>query len=139
MPRLYRDAEDSAENRDADFESFRGPLKFGLGVTLSSRSEAAFERVSAWLADCMTHHNDCGAAREAFVPSRLLGLQSVDQEGRAMLKTHVDSAQAPAVLYARLSNCWGDDLVGVVKTVKANLKDHVTRCNGGTSEWPYRQ
>jgi hypothetical protein len=58
-----------------------------------------------------------------FMPTRVLDLARATKDKAVLIATAQLPKPAP---YACLSYCWGSDLDGVVRTVKANLKGHQT-------------
>lgn len=98
-----------------------GPIAFSLPIIAHSGSDEAFGRVSHWLQDCLAHHEDCRAAQQTFMPTRVLDIGSVSVDGKVTLVADTSHLRSP---YACLSYCWGTDLRGVVTTRKANFEKH---------------
>ncbi|KAK0708524.1 heterokaryon incompatibility protein-domain-containing protein [Lasiosphaeris hirsuta] len=114
----------AADNPIIPRAQLKGPCAYSLDIIPDARSDEAFSRVSQWLGDCLSHHDNCSAStKEHFMPTRLLGLGLVAEEGRALL---LATSGLEPDRYACLSYCWGSDLEGVVTTVAANRATHQT-------------
>lgn len=101
----------------------REPIGFAFSMTEDSGSDAAFKRIATWLADCLANH-PCKSTPEAYMPSRLLDLESRRADGVAVLVDFADPQAPKPAPYACLSYCWGRDLDGVVRTTRGTRKEY---------------
>lgn len=106
--------------------TLKGPFASSLSIISDTRTDEAFKRLSAWLEDCLSNHEDCRTAAAnmtLFMPTRVLDLAQAIKDKAVMIATAQLPQPAP---YACLSYCWGSELDGVVRTVKTNLKENQT-------------
>src|ERR1700761_3397604 len=57
-------------------EMLQDPCLSALDIVRSTSSEAAFSRVSSWVADCVARHDRCRLPNPNFVPHRLVNVGS---------------------------------------------------------------
>jgi hypothetical protein len=93
-----------------------GDLLETLEIVDNSRSEAAIERIQAWLSHCLEHDKECQQGKSSYMPRRLLRVEP----NRDL---YLFEPQSPEH-YITLSYCWGLDTNDILKTTKLNLQSH---------------
>lgn len=98
--------------------------KASLDIIKDTASTLAFDRVRAWLRNCGEHHTFCKDRihDQIFNPTRLLDVNSLAASDQVVLVRPLRGSQP--LKYACLSYCWGKDIIGILRTTKANLESH---------------
>ncbi|KAK0740081.1 heterokaryon incompatibility protein-domain-containing protein [Schizothecium vesticola] len=97
------------------------------GIVADTTSRAASERATSWLTDCLANHPDCGGGDEEYMPRRVLRVRAAGSKNESPQAIYLVEDPSKTAPYAALSYCWGSDLGGVVTTLLANKKDHITQ------------
>ncbi|GAB1319881.1 hypothetical protein MFIFM68171_10091 [Madurella fahalii] len=99
---------------------------FSFDVIPNTKTEAAFNRISSWLAACCSGHTTCNttAGDPGFMPSRVLDVTYGWNTDSSEDKIRLDVSPATPSPYVALSYCWGADLDGVIKTETTNIEEH---------------
>jgi hypothetical protein len=76
------------------------------------------------ITECLTSHDYCPKPSKSFMPTRLLRLQT--KENDSLMMTLVDPSKDKVQPYAALSYCWGGNQeLTLTQTTQAQLKDGV--------------
>jgi hypothetical protein len=110
--------DDSWQERDVYGDRDALSLYESLEVANDSSSTMAINRISKWLSHCVENDEHCRIPNPKYMPHRLINVGS-----DATRDPFLFEPKSP-VPYVCLSYCWGADPIGILKTLKENIKAH---------------